>query len=271
MIDPYYLSHKRPGVKAAYISAAYILRSAICHKLDVDPDELEVVNLAPVGVFPERVGRIILSDKDANGAGFAVSLDNNFESIINFIGGNSEDSEGWGWLSNIIGEKHRNSCTTSCTDCIRYYSNQGLHGLMDWRLGLDILRICRNPEDNFFAECVDNLEKTLEDLPPEDYRSGLLNDMNRIQKRLISSSGGTCETRQYGQLPGFFDQSRSKAFIIVHPFWSLPIHSGTFTAPIVEDALMNAVIEDDIATDDIVYIDTFNGERRPSWSMHGLV
>ena len=271
MIDPYYFSHKRPGVKAAYISAAYLLRSAICHKLDVDPDELEVVNLAPVGVFPERVGRIILSDKDANGAGFSVSLDNNFESIINFIGGISEDSEEWGWLSNVIGKTHRNSCTTSCTECIRYYSNQGLHGLMDWRLGLDILRMCRNPEDNFFAECVDSLEKTLEDLPPEDYRSGLLNDMNRIQKRLISSSGGTCESRQYGQLLGFFDQSRSKAFIIVHPFWSLPMHPGTVTAPIVEDAMMNAVIEDDIDTDDVVFIDTFNGERRPSWSMHGLV
>ena len=54
----------RPGVRAAYRSAAYILGAAICDELDIDPVELEVVNLAPIGTNQNRVGRIILNDRN---------------------------------------------------------------------------------------------------------------------------------------------------------------------------------------------------------------
>ena len=57
VLDPYLGGRARP--KAAYRSAAYILRAALCDELDVDPSELEIVNLAPIAVADQRLGRII--------------------------------------------------------------------------------------------------------------------------------------------------------------------------------------------------------------------
>ena len=275
-IDPWRNQRNRPGIKASYRSAAYILRGALSFELDVDPAELEVVNLAPVGSNDKRVGRIILCDKDANGAGFAISLEQNLESILDKViginhrgmrrgfGVNGE----WKFISYITSEEHRNDCDSSCTRCIRYYSNQGEHGLMDWRLGLDLLRLLRNPEDDFFATCKGNLSETLDELE-SDHRSELLQQMERIQKRLLSSSGEGIEERRYGDLLGVFDTVNKITYIIVHPFWALPEHEGKNTAPIIEYTILKAMESGE--GDNIVFIDTFNGERRPSWSMHGLV
>ena len=275
-IDPWRNQRNRSGIKASYRSAAYILRGTLSFDLDVDPAELEVVNLAPVGSNDKRVGRIILCDKDANGSGFAISLEQNLESILDKViginhrgmrrgfGVNGE----WKFISYITSEEHRNDCDSSCTRCIRYYSNQGEHGLMDWRLGLDLLRLLRNPEDDFFATCKGNLSETLDELE-SDHRSELLQQMERIQKRLLSSSGEGIEERRYGDLPGVFDTVNKITYIIVHPFWALPEHEGKNTAPIVEYAILKAMETGE--GDNIVFIDTFNGERRPSWSMHGLV
>ena len=33
------------------------------------------------------------------------------------------------------------NCTSSCYDCIRDYSNQQEHPILDWRLGLDLAKI----------------------------------------------------------------------------------------------------------------------------------
>ena len=40
---------------------------------------------------------------------------------------------------------HSHECISSCYDCIRDYSNQQYHNLLDWRLGLDIARLADNP------------------------------------------------------------------------------------------------------------------------------
>ena len=42
-------------------------------------------------------------------------------------------------------EKHMNECTSSCYDCIRDFSNQNLHAVLDWRLGLDLARLADDP------------------------------------------------------------------------------------------------------------------------------
>ena len=68
------------------------------------------------------------------------------EEIFEIIKESPPESTNWKWLSGLTNESHRSSCT-SCNDCIRYYTNQGEHGLMDWRLGLDLLRILANPTE----------------------------------------------------------------------------------------------------------------------------
>ena len=57
--------------------------------------------------------------------------------------------------------------------------------------------------------------------------------------------------------------------MLVHPLWLNPGNTGT-VAPIVEDAVLQA-IQVGINYENIVFVDTFNAERRASWSIHGLV
>ena len=134
VLDPY-LEGGHVQVRAAYRSAAYILRAALCDELDVDPSELEIVNLAPIAVADQRLGRIILSDKNPNGSGYAVALRDRLSDIMAVIRGEEAHGE-WAWLRLLSdpASAHDQACRTSCTECIRYYTNQGEHGLMDWRL-----------------------------------------------------------------------------------------------------------------------------------------
>ena len=269
ILDPYIGGSNRPGVRAAYRSAAYILRAAICDELDIDPVELEVVNLAPIGTNQNRVGRIILSDRDPNGAGFAVALSDNLQNILSVINGEEPEDRDWTWLRMLVSEEHQNSCQSSCTDCIRYYTNQNEHGLMDWRLGLDLLRVLANENENHFADSENNLATDLSQLPENDYRSNLLDYMEILAERLVNAGGSYMETRTFGQLPGAFNNDTNKAYILVHPLWLNPGNTGT-VAPVITNAMLQAM-EMGINPQNVVIVDTFNAERRASWSIHGLV
>ena len=46
----------------------------------------------------------------------------------------------------LVSTDHKDECTSSCYDCIRDYSNQKVHGLLDWRLGLDLARLSYDSE-----------------------------------------------------------------------------------------------------------------------------
>lgn len=268
-LNPYLDSRDRPGVKAAYRSAAYILRAAICDELDIDPAELEVVNLAPIGTHPFRVGRIILSDRDPNGAGFAIALENQIANILSIVNGHEPETGEWSWLRLIMSENHRSTCQSSCTDCIRYYSNQGEHGLMDWRLGLDLLKMLGNPDQMLFAEQSDSLESHLSTLSQDDYQRYFLDELLVLSTRLANAGGINVVERSYGDLPGVYDESSNIAYILIHPLWSY--RSGTSQiAPIIQNARFSAM-QDGIPTENIRFVDTFNANRRPSWSLHGLV
>ena len=50
---------------------------------------------------------------------------------------NGKESIATKWLS----ETHATECDTSCNQCLRDYSNMPYHGLLDWRLALDMARI----------------------------------------------------------------------------------------------------------------------------------
>jgi len=242
----------------------------LCDELDVDPVELEVVNLAPVGSFPNRIGRIILSDRNPNGAGYAVSLSEKLQEILEIVSGRITIPSKWKWLSFLTNESHQSNCNTSCNDCIRYYTNQGEHGLMDWRLGLDLLRILANPDELLYTDLQVSLDEALEQLEDLDYQKNLLGRMNDLANRLANTGGGSIEIQQFGDLPGVTDNTRELAFILVHPLWSTGNGNGSERAPIITKAFLEAM-NLGYHPENIRLVDTFNAERRPSWSLHGLV
>ena len=97
---------------------------------------------------------------------------------------------------------------------------------MDWRLGLDLLRVLANENENHFAN-VENLSEILSQLPENDYRCNLLNYMGILATRLVNAGGSNMETRTFGQLPGAFNTHTNKAYILVHPLWLNPGNTGS--------------------------------------------
>ena len=97
-------------------------------------------------------------------------------------------------------EKHMNECTSSCYDCIRDFSNQSLHAVLDWRLGLDLGHLADDPR----AEIGFNVEYW------KGYISTTILNILKLQ--------GYTATFKEGLVTGL-DQS-GKKYCIVHPLWS---------------------------------------------------
>ena len=98
------------------------------------------------------------------------------QNILSVVNGEEPEDGDWTWLRNLVSEEHVNSCQSSVCGLYKYYSNQNEHGLMDWRLGLDLLRVLANENRESFAN-VENLSDILSQLPENDYRSNLINYM----------------------------------------------------------------------------------------------
>ena len=48
-----------------------------------------------------------------------------------------QNSIAWNWLAS----EHEGDCDTSCNSCLRDYRNLPYHGILDWRLALDMARL----------------------------------------------------------------------------------------------------------------------------------
>ena len=136
-LDPL-LSHG--AVKAAYYSAAFILRSLAAELLDTDPEEFDVSNVRQVELETgTKVGEIVLSDHLANGAGYVAWMEQHWPAIITRATSVVEEPNTF--IGSLTVPSHRESCDSSGYDCLRQYRNMSYHGLLDWRLGLSLLRM----------------------------------------------------------------------------------------------------------------------------------
>jgi DEAD/DEAH box helicase domain-containing protein len=130
-----------PGsaIKAAFYSAAFIIRAVAAQELDIDPDELDVSGLRQVELEEtgEKVGEIVISDRLPNGSGFTLWLAQHWQEVLTEKIINSQNT----FVDTIMSQQHRDQCDSSCYNCLRHYRNINYHGLLDWRLGLSLLRV----------------------------------------------------------------------------------------------------------------------------------
>ena len=128
--------------RGAWFSFAFWLRTIASAYLDIDPDELQSgirTYQGDSGPFAE----VFLCDKLENGAGYCQFLGQTsiFEDILQHADPdarpNGQESIAAKWLNSV----HLGECDTSCNKCLRDYSNMPYHGLLDWRLALDMARI----------------------------------------------------------------------------------------------------------------------------------
>ena len=128
LLDPAHLA-----VRASFISLAYLLRDAAARLLDVGVDELDV-GLSPRRLPDGRVlGEVFLADSLQNGAGYATWLG---EHVDDLFAASSEAAAGLA-AHGAMAEP----CDSSCYRCLRDHTNTMWHGLLDWRLGGDLLRL----------------------------------------------------------------------------------------------------------------------------------
>ena len=150
-------------MKGAYYSAAFILRTLVAEHLDIDPEELDIGNIVSTEVSGRKAGEIRLNDHLPNGAGFSSEIKNIISELLDQI----KESTKSGFIEKLYSTEHIKNCESSCNDCLKAYRNINYHGLLDWRLGISLLKTFISSDykcgidDNFssFEELKDWKEK----------------------------------------------------------------------------------------------------------------
>lgn len=231
------------AVKAAHYSAAFILRSVVAEDLDIDPEEIDISNVRAVELDDGTwVGEIIINDHLENGAGFTARLSqgDNWRRILDKITGPLQNADRF--VRKLLSAEHAHACQEACYDCLCLYRNMSYHGLLDWRLGMSVLRVLSDPAHL----CGANGDFGSPEM------AGWLEFAGTLRNTFCESFR-SCVPAEFGPLHGWTVAGRN--VILTHPLWSTTRPSG-----ILAEALAT------LGQDDAVRIvDTFNLPRRMSW------
>lgn len=143
----------RSAIRAAFYSAAFLLQRALADKLDVQPEEIEICEkIDNKFEYPS----LYLSDTLPNGAGIVSylyqdgKLEELIKSIVNFDSFDpNKTSKEKSFMQSLISKDHSHNCLTACQKCLLTYSNRGFHHVLDWRLGVGLLRLMLDPNYDF--------------------------------------------------------------------------------------------------------------------------
>ncbi len=232
--------------RAALYSFGFLFRQFAASQLDISPDELRV-ELRPEAEGETQKQQVFLADNLANGAGYCRHLGERdakgepfrllelLRDMIN-LGGN--------FARELI--SHGKDCDSSCYSkgCMRDYSNMPYHPFLDWRLGLDVARLC--------------LDKDYQIDLQEHYWSSLV---NLVEKNLVKLRPGLERHDQDG-IPIFMEQELKRAFILHHPLALVSVGDGLAPqhAPVIAYLKGRGI--------DVNFINIFDAIRRVSLVMN---
>ncbi len=201
--------------RAAWYSFAYYLRLAAGAHLDVDPLELQA-GFRSRAQDGRPIGEAFLCDQLENGAGYCRELgrEDQFEALLRQADLSMPDSIGARWVA--VAEEpgqptpHGIECDTSCNRCLRDFGNLAYHGLLDWRLALDMARLASDPDtvldlDSSWGE---------RENPWQRLCIGLRAPAPALLRRL----GYRGEVR-FGALRGYVNSGLRRVLIERHPLW----------------------------------------------------
>ncbi len=195
--------------RAAWYSFAFFLRTAAAALMDIDTLEFNA------GFRPNRepdgrvVGQAFLSDTLQNGAGYCwwLGQSENFERLLREADVGKTGSNAERWADNPHGEE----CDTSCNRCLRDFYNLSYHGLLDWRLALDMARLALDPN-------------TVLDLTsPWHGQTTHWQSLCRGSNAPISvtlENLGYREDMEIGSLQAYLHQKYNRVSIVRHPLWT---------------------------------------------------
>lgn len=136
------LTGNKHAIIAAMYSAASLIQRTFADDIDIQPEEIEIseVKIDPMNGLPS----VYLNDSASNGAGFIsllcktdpISGKMKLEEIMEDIVSPCPKSK---FVRAIL--HHKDECKTSCPKCLNTFYNRGLHHVLDWRLGMDIIKL----------------------------------------------------------------------------------------------------------------------------------
>lgn len=195
--DNYHLDALCPYQKGAFLSWAYLIRKSICDELDVETNEFDIgFRISPVSKGPE----IFIVEKADNGAGYCNYLNGSIDNEISkkiFI--TSLLPGGRVFEDILMKSEHEKHCGSSCYDCLKEYYNQQHHGLLNWRVALDLAAITSDSESILdFSQVYwkDYIKNTI--LPTLENK---LNGIGEVVNEIITLT------------------TVDKCYLIIHPFW----------------------------------------------------
>jgi len=270
--NPNYFERQSLGVRAGFYSSAFLLQRVLADTLDVDPTEIEIADITKReidDIIKKNVAEIILTDELPNGSGFVRKLYEEFESMLDeALHPKSIDT----YINRIHSDEHQSRCYDACYDCLKVYRNMNWHSLLDWRLGLGILRIFKDRNyksgaDGKFEEIeLKNWKAFASTLRDQFVESFFVKVGNPKDDYIIDFDG----------LPaikhGSARNGRRKIILIVHPFWKLenPEEDAWYTNRISE-AHEYILSKGGSIEDDFECLDTFNLQRRIGWCFEKIM
>ncbi len=236
-------TYQQTAIRAASITATFILADRAAMALDIDPEEFDV--LAP-RVWRQLDGVrhpvIQFADKLANGAGFCTRLA-------------SRDSTGIAEVEQIIlsvlddpneyprklfeRPGHQSACERACYRCLMRYRNQPYHAILDWRLGLAFLRSLVT--EGF--QC--GLDGNIATFELQSWRELLARDIEKFCHQFNAQLVSGHDFVPVIRLP-----RSGRSWIVGHPLWDFSNPTGLLEASIAE-------------YDNPGFIDSFSFSRRP--------
>jgi len=195
------------AIKSAFYSAAFILQRVVADILDVDPQEIEISELKKTNGIPY----LYLSDAAPNGSGFVNYIYQNFNEILDSILENKHK-----FINAIV--DHKIDCNTSCQKCLNTYNNLGYHHILDWRLGIGLLRLMKDANYTY------GLKETLPEYFENEDLISLINKSAETYSK-INPSIESLDGVRFKYLKKITGDSMigftTKYNIIIHPLWNV--------------------------------------------------
>ena len=185
------------AVRAAFLSWGYLVRKSISSYLDIDSSEL---NVGFYIVPATKRAEVFLVENLENGAGYCNYLSGRKYREVPWQAIVAPLTEGGEIYKQLTSKSHEEGCTSSCYDCIRDFSNQNVHQLLDWRLGLDIARLAKDSGANI------------------DFSVSYWHNFVFVTIKNMLAKNGYTTTEAEGTIIG--DDPYGQKFILTHPLWS---------------------------------------------------
>lgn len=251
-------------IGAAY-SAGFLLRKALGHNLDIDPNEVEIAMVRSAG---NRM-YIYLCDSLPNGSGYAERLAMEFDSFLGSILDPSQNGIGEG----ILGGVHSDDCKGICPQCLMEYSNRNFHSQLDWSLGVSWLRLLQDRSESYTCGLFTDDYHLPEIKAYFDHAREWKEKLKEwFPDRLEDFGEVTGERSPFFPMPVLqhtsdpnHPESKGVLIAIIHPFWDVETedHDKRSVLKLLKDEAKRSGSE-------IIYIDVFNLYRRPAWVLPQL-